>query len=200
MGLYVAFEGVDGAGLSTQARLLSSWLAGRGRQFINVVEPSGSFIGRLIQGRLAHEWTPSKEALRLLFAADCANEYSSKIRPALDAGKFVVSDRSIFSAMAYGMVDFDKEWLESIYSKARRPDVVFYIKCPPKLAIQRLGTEGMFLKFFERESHLQRVSDNYDLLMQEYPNIYLINGVKSISEIHAEVAKFMQIEMNKTGH
>lgn len=185
--MFIAFEGIDGSGISTQVALLASWLANLGKKAVITSEPSDSFIGMLIKGRLSKEVNLSTLAMRFLFAADSANEYIRTILPALEQGNFVISDRRVLSGLAYGAVEFDVDWLKEIYKDVNLPNITFYLKIPPRIALHRLGEEGLFLKFFERETYLNKVSENYDRLAEEYPNIYTIDGTKSVQEVHKEV-------------
>lgn len=199
MGLFVAFEGIDGSGITTQVNLLASWLSGSGKKVTTTSEPSDSFIGMLIKGRLSKEVNVSALALRFLFAGDSANETIRTIRPALETGRIVISDRRVLSGLAYGAVEFDADWLKEVYKNIVLPDVIFYLKIPPRVALQRLGEEGLFLKFFERETFLQKVSDNYDKLAEEYPNVYVLDGTKPITEINKEVIQIIMKKLETLG-
>ncbi len=189
---FIAMEGIDGAGLSSQTALLASWLAQRGERVIICETPSHSMVGGLIKGRLAKEWSPSKLCTRFLFAADTCNLHDSVIKPALKDNKFVICERYILSALSWGSVDFDREWLKTVYRELTPPEITFYLKIPPKLAIQRLGQDGMMMKFFEQETHLKQVSDNFDELANAHPNIHIIDGTKSISEVHKDIVNILQ--------
>lgn len=102
-GLFVAFEGGDGAGKSTQARLLGEWLEGLGYAVGHTREPGGTALGRQIRELLLHgaDGSVSARAEALLFAADRAHHVASVVRPALQRGVVVLSDRYLDSSVAY---------------------------------------------------------------------------------------------------
>lgn len=101
-GLFISFEGIDGVGKSTQADLMENFLAGRGLSVIRTFEPGGTELGQEIRHLLLHrkgEVSPRSEAL--LYAADRAHHVASKIRPALEQGQVVITDRFLDSSVAY---------------------------------------------------------------------------------------------------
>ena len=106
-GILIVIEGLDGAGLSTQAALLAGYLRDKGEAVILTKEPTTSPIGNLIRSALKHEWKPSPLELQLLFAADRENHLEKEIEPALRENKIVISDRYILSSLAFGSVDND---------------------------------------------------------------------------------------------
>jgi dTMP kinase len=104
-GILIVIEGLDGAGLSTQAALLAEHLRDKGGKVILTKEPTTSSIGNLIRSALKQEWKPSPLALQLLFAADRENHLEEEIEPALRENKIVISDRYILSSLVFGSVD-----------------------------------------------------------------------------------------------
>ena len=100
-GLFVAFEGGDGAGKSTQVRLLVAALSAAGRRVVVTRQPGGTELGSQIRDLLLHGGEVSPRAEALLFAADKAQHVDHLIRPALDRGEDVVTDRYTDSSIAY---------------------------------------------------------------------------------------------------
>jgi len=100
-GLFVSFEGGDGAGKSTQSRLLGEWLAGLGRTVVLTREPGGTELGRVLRRELLHGGHVDPRTEALLYAADRAHHVASLVRPALAAGSVVVTDRYLDSSVAY---------------------------------------------------------------------------------------------------
>lgn len=101
-GLFVTFEGGDGVGKSTQARLLEEWLTSAGRTVLRTREPGGTEVGELIRDIVLHhrgEVAPRAEAL--LYAADRAHHVATVVRPALARGEVVIQDRYLDSSIAY---------------------------------------------------------------------------------------------------
>lgn len=102
-GLFVAFEGGDGAGKSTQARLLGEWLSARGREVVHTREPGGTTLGRTLRELVLHgeDGSVSPRAEALIFAADRAHHVATLVRPALARGAVVLTDRYLDSSVAY---------------------------------------------------------------------------------------------------
>ena len=100
--LFITFEGIDGVGKSTQANLLEEYLRSLGHDIVRTLEPGGTELGVEIRQMLLHrkgEVSPRAEAL--LYAADRAHHVETKVKPALAAGKIVISDRYLDSSVAY---------------------------------------------------------------------------------------------------
>lgn len=102
-GFFVAFEGGDGAGKSTQSRLLGQWLTDQGYAVRHTREPGGTVLGRQVRELLLHgeDGSVSPRAEALLFAADRAQHVASVVRPALQDGQVVLTDRYLDSSVAY---------------------------------------------------------------------------------------------------
>ncbi|PRI10528.1 dTMP kinase [Leucobacter massiliensis] len=104
-GLFITVEGVDGAGKSTQAELLGSWIEQRGHELVRTREPGGTRLGVEIRKLLLHGGeelgTVDPRAEALLYAADRAQHVGAVVRPALERGAVVVQDRYIDSSLAY---------------------------------------------------------------------------------------------------
>ena len=105
-GLFVSFEGVDGVGKTTQVERLHAYLEAQGRTVVVTREPGGTALGKAIRQLLLHgvdggavDIAPRAEAL--LFAADRAQHVAETIRPALERGEVVITDRYLDSSLAY---------------------------------------------------------------------------------------------------
>jgi len=142
-GRFISFEGVEGCGKSTQARLLAEALEQAGHAVVRTCEPGGTALGRSIRGLLldpANEMADRVEAL--LYAADRAQHVEEVIRPALDAGKFVICDRFADSTIAYqgyglglklGLID----QLNAIATAGRSPNLTLLLDLDPVVGQQR---------------------------------------------------------------
>ena len=100
-GVFIALEGGDGAGKSTQARLLRAWLESLGHTVVVTREPGGTVFGRTVRELVLHGDHVAPRAEALLFAADRAHHVETKIRPALGRGEVVITDRYMDSSIAY---------------------------------------------------------------------------------------------------
>lgn len=145
-GRFIAFEGGEGAGKSTQARRLAEALRSRGIEVLLTREPGGTPGAEAIRALLldppGEGWGARAEAL--LFAAARADHVARTIRPALDAGQWVVCDRFLDSSRAYqggggGMADADLRELHRIGSGGLLPDLTLLLEVPENEAAARLA-------------------------------------------------------------
>lgn len=145
-GRFIAFEGGEGVGKSTQARLLAERLAARGIETILTREPGGTDGAEAIRALLLDPpgvfWNPRAEAL--LFAAARSDHVEKRILPALEAGKWVVTDRFIDSTRAYqgggsGLSDAEIMELHQVGSGGLLPDLTILVEVKPDLTARRLA-------------------------------------------------------------
>ena len=145
-GKFIALEGGEGAGKSTQARLLAASLQARGISCVVTREPGGTAgaeaIRALLLGTQGEGWHPRAEAL--LFAAARSDHVERLIRPALDRGEWVICDRFVDSSRAYqggggGLTDADVIELHRIGSQGLLPDLTLLVDVSPAVAAARLA-------------------------------------------------------------
>jgi len=141
-GRFIALEGGEGVGKSTQVRALAAALRTRGRDVVETREPGGSdgaeAIRRLLLEGTADRWTPGAEAL--LFAAARADHVAKTIRPALDAGRWVVTDRFLDSSLAYqgdAVSLAQLRVLHDVGSGGLLPDLTLLLTLPADEAMRR---------------------------------------------------------------
>jgi dTMP kinase len=143
-GKFIAFEGGEGAGKSTQARLLADALTARGVRCEVTREPGGTpgaeAIRNLLLGTVGEGWHPRAEAL--LFAAARSDHVERRILPALAAGRWVICDRFVDSSRAYqggagGLSDDEVQDLHRIGSGGLLPDLTVLIEVSPQVAADR---------------------------------------------------------------
>src|SRR5262249_23128077 len=148
-GLFIVFEGGEGAGKSTQVRLLAELLRANGHDVVVTREPGATEIGERIRTMLLDEeqesLTPRCEAL--LYAADRAHHVAALLRPALARGEVVISDRYVDSSLAYQgagrtlPVD-EVSWLSSWATGGLKPDLVVLLDVEPHVGLARIGARG----------------------------------------------------------
>jgi dTMP kinase len=193
VGTFIAFEGGEGTGKSTQSKLLKKWLEDRGETVVLSREPGGTNLGqglrKILLGHETGEISPRAEAL--LYAADRAHHVYSVIRPALAKGEVVISDRYFDSSIAYqgagrvlspGEVARISRWAtESLF-----PTLTIVIDLSAETGIGRLKShdrlEAEPLAFHER------VRQEFLQIARLDPERYLVvDGTQSIEEIHQEI-------------
>ena len=144
-GRFVTFEGGEGVGKSTQARMLAAALEARGIEAVLTREPGGTpgaeAIRSLLLDTAGQGWNARAEAL--LFAAARSDHVERFIRPALDRGQWVICDRFLDSSRAYqggggGLSDADLRDLHRIGSRGLLPDLTLLVEVSPAVAAQRL--------------------------------------------------------------
>ncbi|MFH0987219.1 MAG: dTMP kinase [Candidatus Micrarchaeota archaeon] len=195
--MFIVFEGLDGSGQSTQSNALKDYLIDEKKVDVMLTkEQTDGFIGGLIKAGLKHEWKTSPLGLQLLFVADRAHHLFAEIEPALDVGKIVISDRYIFSTLAFGALGADMDFLKMINSKFRKPDVTFILDTPPEVCLERIKrSRFQHLELFEKIEMMKKIRENYLSLKSYFPNVYIINGNRTKDEIHKEIVGIIEKHM-----
>ncbi|HYY44219.1 MAG TPA: dTMP kinase, partial [Actinomycetota bacterium] len=195
-GFFLVFEGADGAGKTTQIQALVRWLQARGDDVVVTREPGGTEIGRRIRALLldssSQDMDPRTEAL--LYAADRAQHVAQVIRPALQSGKVVVSDRFIDSSLAYqgiarGLgVDAISD-ISSWGTNGLLPDLVVFLDIDRGRGMERLGSALDRIEGEGREFQ-QRVNLAYRELAAAHPERFVVlDADRPPSEIHEDVKR-----------
>jgi dTMP kinase len=158
-GSFIVIEGLDGSGKTTQAKLLVSKLR-QNHHAIYTAEPSEGQIGKFIRKSILYgETRPPTSVEALLFAADRIEHVRNEINPALEEGALVVSDRYLYSSLAYqGSAGLSLEWIQSINMFTMKPDLALYIDVDPEEVFKRLKPKRSVMENLETQ---QRVRDIY---------------------------------------
>jgi dTMP kinase len=188
--MFITFEGIDGVGKSTQADLLQAWLEERGHDIVRTLEPGGTELGQEIRHLLLHrkgDVAPRAEAL--LYAADRAHHVATKIRPALEAGKTVISDRYFDSSVAYqgAARDLDVDQVREISLWAVDnliPDLTILLDLDAATAMSRRNKTGSAPDRLESErvEFFQRAREQYLLLASE-PRFFVVDAALEVDQI-----------------
>jgi len=190
-GKLVSIEGIDGCGKTTHVRLLAEWLRSRGYRVIVTDEPTDGVIGRVIKRALRGELKIPVAVEALLFAADRVQHIAEVIRPALKAGKIVVTERYFYSSLAYQSArGLSMAWLDGINRAAIRPNLSILIDVPAEAALQRIRRSRRLDKF-ERDLRLQRqVRVNY-LRIARLRGLKVVDGARPVDEVQADIRKIV---------
>ena len=186
--MYIVFEGIDGAGKSTQIQLLKEWLEANGFRVETLVEPTDSEIGKLIRKILQRPDATNdrvQKTLGLLFAAD-RMLIMDKLE---DKSKIIISDRSFISSLAY---QEPADWIGVLNKYAKKPDLLLLLDLDVKRSVSRTSGEDTF----ENEEFLTGIKDNYLKLAENYTTeiINANNGVNKVSsDIKKAVAPYLGI-------
>ncbi|MFA5926928.1 MAG: dTMP kinase [Patescibacteria group bacterium] len=199
-GLFIAFEGLDGSGSSTQVDLLTKKLNKLGYFAFDTKEPTNNLIGGLIRGALTQDWKASPECLQLLFAADRAHHLQREIVPSLEKGNIIISDRYYYSSIALGSVGCERKWLAEINGQFISPDIVFLIKVKPSECINRIARSRNEFELFEEEKKLGIAWDTYAWLHRRRKDpIVLIDGERKIEQIEMDIWAYLQKVLESKG-
>jgi dTMP kinase len=192
-GKFIVFEGVDGSGLSTQSVMLKEYLLKKGKIVVLTKEQTDNLIGGLIKSSLKGHIKTSPLTLQFMFVADRSHHLDSEIEPALNEGKIVISDRYLFSTLAFGSLNVDMDFLKIINSKFRKPDLTFIIDCSPDVCLERISKERFHSELFEEKKKMEIIRKNYSSLKDYFPNVYVIdgNGNRSKEEVFEDVKKIV---------
>lgn len=186
--MYIVFEGIDGAGKSTQIGMLKEWLEANGFRVETLVEPTDSEVGKLIRRILQRPDATTdhvQKTLGLLFAAD-RMLIMDKLE---DKSKIFISDRSFISSLAY---QEPVDWIEVLNKYAKKPDLLLLLDLDVAKSVARTSGKDTF----ENETFLTGVKENYLKLAENYTCeiIDANNGVNKVSsDIKKAVAPYLGI-------
>jgi dTMP kinase len=207
-GRMISFEGLDGAGKTTQMELLERWLQTQSIPYIRTREPGGTALGielrRLLLDRPDLAITPLAEAF--LFQADRAQHFAALVIPALDEGRLVVTDRCLDASIAYqgyarGVGPELVERLSLLATQGIVPDLTILLDLDPAQVHRRTdsaadasGQRAERTRFdAEAEAFHARVREGFRALARQHPGrIKVVDASRSVEEIHREIVELVQ--------
>ena len=177
-------EGIDGAGKSTQIKMLKEWLESNGLRVETIVEPTDMEVGKLIRKLLTRSDATSdtmQKTLGLLFAADRLI-LMDKIEQLEKDNIVVISDRSFYSSLSY---QDPQDWIKEINKFAKIPDLVLLLDLDVKKSVERCdGTDE-----FENEEFLIGVKQNYLDLAESNDNFKIIDANNGPNKVSSDIKK-----------
>ena len=191
-GAFICIEGIDGCGKTTQAKLLTKKL-GKSHHAIYTAEPSQGKVGTYIRNYLYGEKRLSIVLEALLFAADRIEHLENEVIPALNEGRLVISDRYVYSSLAYqGAAGLSIEWIEKVNEYALKPDLAVFIDVDLETVMSRLKDKKSVM---ENTETLQKVRDVYRMFVSK-DELVRIDGNRGEAEVAAAledvVLKFLK--------
>jgi dTMP kinase len=198
-GKYYALEGIDGSGKTTQVEKLAEFIQKDNKKILITKEPTEGEIGNLIKKVVTKEIILPAMSLQYLFSADRAVHLHEVVIPALKEGKIVISDRSLWSAVAYGIADLNLQENEkerlliaynvlAMYGGYLVPDKTFIIDVPFNIAIERVKERKKEITIYENEEKLSKVQKEYEWMAQKFKDILLIiDGAQSIENVFSQI-------------
>ncbi|MCW4010871.1 MAG: dTMP kinase [Candidatus Bathyarchaeota archaeon] len=161
-GAFIVIEGLDGSGKTTQAKLLAAKLK-KSHGAVYTAEPSRGKIGKFIRNHILYgEERPPTSVEALLFAADRIDHVQTEVAPALERGQLVVSDRYLYSSLAYqGSAGLGLQWIEALNQHALKPDLALFIDVDPETVLGRLRRKKSVMETLETQRSVRQVYLHY---------------------------------------
>ena len=198
--LFIAFEGIDASGKSTQVKLLADALNQQGHKVHITHEPTSAPIGKMIRDIFNHRMEGSQRTIAALFAADRLEHLLNKtdgIVKKIAEGYTVITDRYYFSSYAYHSVHVDMDWVIEMNREAAkilRPDLNIYIDISPEVSMERIKKNRDSVEMYETLENQKQVYAMYEKafgLEGEKEKIVKVNGNQSVKAIAREVLKLV---------
>lgn len=183
-GAFICIEGLDGCGKTTQAKLLAKKLR-NSKNAVYTAEPSRGKIGTYIRKSYLYGGKRLSSVLEaLLFAADRIEHVENEVIPALNEGRLVISDRYVYSSLAYqGAAGLSLEWIEKVNEHALQPDLAVFIDVNPETVMNRLKPKKSVMETLDTQKKVREIY----LKFVEDGRLTRINGDKSENEVAKEV-------------
>ena len=206
-GLYIAVEGIDGSGKTTQIEILRDYLKGKGKSVVVTSEPrkEKSAVGKLIHEILQSKIKVPSASLQYLYTAERIVNHHDIVEPSLKAKKIVLSHRSLWSNVPYGLLDrgvtnYDlpdtklinvTQGLMSLYHQFIVPDITFYLRVSPDIAMKRLSKMDKIREImYEEKEKMEKVAKGYEWQLKKFPQMFVvIDAEKKEEKIALEIRK-----------
>jgi len=188
-GKFIVLEGPDGSGTTTHAKILADTLRSQGEDVVLTAEPTDSPVGKFIREQLKEKTIESPSALQLLFCADRAWHIEKVIKPALTAGKTVISDRYVISTLIYGeALGLDPDWLIRVNTPFLEPDIMIIALPPLHVCLERIMKRKQ-LDVFENTRFQKLVYDLYEKAGAEDDSVIMIDTGGERDDVAKEILK-----------
>ena len=188
---FIVIEGIDGAGTTTQSKLLAKFLEKEGKKVFLTQEPTDSEIGKLIRKVLSGKCEIDPRSLSLLFSSDRAEHLYGKggVIEHMENGFYVISDRYFQSSIAYQGLSVEKSFVIET-NPFPFPEYYIFLDVEVDMALERIGKRGGEKEIFEKKEILEKVRKNYISELGRIPTetrLMRISGEKGIEETHSEI-------------
>ena len=194
--LFIALEGIDGSGKSTQINFLSENLKKAGHKVYSTFEPTDGPIGSMIRNIFNHRIEADHRTIAGLFVADRLDHLTNKtngILKKMDEGFTVITDRYYFSSYAYHGTHMSLEWVikaNELSAELLRPDLNIFIDVSPEVGMERLNKGRSSIELYETIENLRNVRKKYYEAMEylkSEESIFITSGEREPNEIASEI-------------
>lgn len=200
-GRFIVFEGIDGAGKTTQIQLLKETLEAAGRHIFCTAEPTDSPTGRMLREALGGRDRRTACEMAALFTLDRIYhnvDPRSGIRRMLEEGVDVICDRYYYSSLAYQGSQTDPAWVQAMNldcPEITRPDLCIFLDLTPEVSLERIRRGRETQEIYENRETLQRVRDCfYEVFsrLEKTDRIVVVNAARPVEEIAADIASLVK--------
>lgn len=176
---FIVFEGIDGAGTSTQIKKICET---NPDLFFQTAEPTSLETGKFLRRMLGGEFNVDERTNSFLFAADrCEHIYGKNgVIKQLNAGKIVISDRYFFSSLAYQSISCGEELPKLLNSTFPLPQILFFFEINPEISLKRVISRNEKKEIYEKIDLQNKIAAEYEKIISEYENDSINNGMKII--------------------
>jgi dTMP kinase len=204
--LFIALEGIDGSGKSTQTKLLTEQLTARGHKVYSTFEPTNNQIGKLIRDILRGNAKADHRVIAGLFVADRLDHLLNEeygIVKKLEEGYTVIMDRYLFSSYAYQGAHMNIDWVmqaNAMSAEILRPDVNIFIDVSPEVSMHRVHTNRESVELFETLDSLKLVRSKYMEAFEkqkDVENIFSVDGNRTPDQIAQDIWQKVQTMMKE---
>ena len=194
---FIVFEGIDGAGTSTQIKKICEK---NPQKFFQTAEPTSLETGKFLRRMLGGEFSVDEKTNSFLFAADRAEHLYGKngIIEQINNGKTVISDRYLFSSLAYQSISCGEELPKLLNSTFPLPEILFFFEIDPEISLKRVDSRNEKKEIYEKIETQKKIALEYEKIISEYENnpsctmkIIRIDATKSIEEISEAISKII---------
>lgn len=207
-GLYIALEGIDGSGKTTQAKRLAEYFEKKGKKVVETREPrkDAGVVGKLIRDILLGKVKVPFAAFQLLMSVERSIHHEELVLPSLASGKVVITDRCFWSAIPYGILDRMKDRgkekynfrmgevilvgqsILSMYHQFTVPDITFLLDVSVDTGLERVGKKKETQELYEKNDQLEKIDLGYKWLAKKFPKeIKVIDGEQDEEEVTKEI-------------
>ncbi len=194
---FVVLEGLDGAGTTTQLRMLDERLSREGAPHWATWEPTDGAVGKMLRAILARQVRAHPRTIALLYAADRSEhvfEPQAGIESRTRRGELVISDRYLFSSLAYQGTESGWEWVRGLNSAFPLPQCVIFVDTPVEVCQERLAARRNE-ELYDGVAFQTRVRESYLRAMESFSGsgmrVCLVNGDRAAGLIHGDIWKIL---------
>ena len=195
-GRFIVFEGIDGSGKTTQAKILAEWLAKQGKEAVLTAEPTELPSGKELRAALSGRVKKSECEMAALFVLDRIahnNDGENGIRTFVDNGAYVICDRYYYSTLAYQGTVTDYDWVKSMNLSCpdiMKPDLCIYLDLLPEQSLDRIRRGRESVEIYETEAILTGVRNTFLSViddLKDSDNIAVIDAYRTQEEVAKDI-------------